>query len=119
MPTSIIFIVAILAFLVAMVALWLVSEVTAKMEIKLRGFVQTHIAPIHEEIHSTNQALSKVVKDVEKLTKSVTTIDIMASRITKVAEDLDKLDRSISQRYRDGMVQPKEASKKVTTKLKK
>lgn len=118
MPTSIIFIVAILAFLVAMVALWLVSEITTKVEKKLGGFVQTHIAPIIEEIRSTNQALSKVVKDVEKLTKSVTTIDNMDSRIAKVAENLDKLDRSIPQRYRDGRVQPKEASKKVTTKLK-
>ena len=131
MPTSIIFIVAFLALFIAIVALWLVCEVTTKVEMKLSGFVQTHITPIYEEISSTNQALSKVVEDVEKLSKSVTTIDNMASRIAKVAENLDKLDRSIPQRYRDGMVQPKEASKrdgmvqpkeaskKVTTKLKK
>ena len=119
MPASIIFIVAILAFLIAMVALWLVSDIIKKVEMKLGGFVQAHITPIREEIRSTNQALSRIVEDVKKLTKSVTTIDTMDSRIAKVTEDIDKLSRSIAQRHRDGVVQPEEASKKVTTKLKK
>ena len=118
MLSSLIIVVAVLAFVVAMVALWLVSDVIKKVEVKLEGFVHTYIAPIHEEILKTNQAFSKVVKDVDGLTKRVASIDLMAGRIAKVAEDLDKLDRSIPKRFRAGVVPPEGADEKPATKPK-
>ena len=119
MPTSVIALVAFLAFAVAMIAIWLVTDVIKSVDAKIEGFARTHIAPINEKILKTNQAVTKVAKDVEGLTKSVNTINTMAGRIAKVAEDLNRLDRSIPQRYRVGAVKSEGADEKVVTKPKR
>jgi len=123
MPSSAIVVLAFLAFAVAMVAIWLVTDVIRRVEAKIEGFSRIHIAPIHEKILQTNQAIAKVSKDVEGLAKSVGTVNMMTGRIAKVAEDLNKLDHSIPQRYRVGAVQPEEVGEengeKVAAKPKK
>lgn len=115
MPSSITVIIAILAFFVAMVALWLVSDVIKKVEAKLEGFVHTYVAPIHEEIVKINQAFSKSSNEVQSLTKRIDAIDNLTGRIAKVADDLDKLDRSIPQRFRTDGGQPEKAGEASTS----
>lgn len=122
-------IVAILAFAIALVALWLVSDVIKKVENQNEKFVRAHIASIREEIRSTDKDVAKVIKTVKALTDNNDVVDKrlnsftgdfdnIRARISKVSEDLDLLDRSIPPRYRIRVVPPKEAEEKVAPKSK-
>ena len=111
-------IIAVLAFAIALVSLWLVSDVVKKVETQFELFLRTHIVTIHEEIRVTNQALAKEIKEVKDLTERITEIDNLRGSIAKVAENMDKLDKSIPLRYRVNMVPPEKAEQKVVVKPK-
>lgn len=111
-------IIAVLAFAIALVTLWLVSDIVKKVETQLESFLHTHIVTIHEEIRVTNQTLAKEVKEVKALTERMADIDNLRGNIAKVAENMDKLDKSIPLRYRVNMVPPEKAEQKVDVKPK-
>lgn len=122
-------IIAVLAMGVALVALWLVSDVIKKVESQNEKFVQAHISSIRDEIRSTDRALAKAVKAVKVLTEGTdvtdkrinahtTDFDNVRSRIAKIADELEQLDRSIPQRYRARVATPKEGDKKADSKAK-
>jgi septal ring factor EnvC (AmiA/AmiB activator) len=122
-------IVSILGFAIALVALWLVSDVIKKVENQNEKFIRAHIAIIRDEIRGTEKEVSKLAQAVKILTDNSGVVDKrlngtnsdfdnVRSRIAKVAEDLDLLDRSIPQRYRVRVVPPKEAEAKAERKAK-
>lgn len=122
-------IVAILALGIAFVALWLVSDVLKKVEAQNDKFVRAHIASLREELRETEKSIAKVAKAVaglaegqtlldKRLATNATDIDTARARITKVANDLDLLDRTIPQRGRLRVVAPKEAEEKPDLKPK-
>jgi septal ring factor EnvC (AmiA/AmiB activator) len=122
-------IVSILGFAIALVALWLVSDVIKKVENQNEKFIRAHIAIIRDEIRGTEKEVSKLAQAVKILTDNSGVVDKrlngtnsdfdnVRSRIAKVAEDLDLLDRSIPQRYRVRVVPPKEAEAKAEPKAK-
>ena len=122
-------IVAVLGFAIALVALWLVSDVIKKVENQNEKFVRAHIAVIRDEIRNTDKEVTKLAQAIKSLMDNVgaidkrlngtnTDFDNVRARITKVAEDLDLLDRSIPQRIRVRVVPPKEAETKDEPKPK-
>lgn len=111
-------IIAILAFAIALVSLWLVSDVVKKVEAQFESFLHTHIVTIHEEIRVTNQTLAREVQEVKALTEKIADIDNLRGNIVKVAENMEKLDQSIPLRYRVNMVPPEKAEQKVVVKPK-
>ena len=123
-------IIAILAFGIALVALWLVSDVIKKVETQNEKFIRAHIASIREEIRLTDNQLAKMDKAVKALVEGTeltdkringqtTDLEGTRARIAKVAEDLDLLDRSIPQRFRARVVPPADpAAKKTAAKPK-
>lgn len=122
-------VIAILAIGIALVALWLVSDILKKVEGQNEKFLRAHIAALREEIRDTDRSIAKVAKGVAALHEGHTafdkrfnehTADIEAVRgqIAKVAENLDFLDRSIPQRFRVRVVPPAEADGKTAAKAK-
>lgn len=122
-------IVAVLGFGIALVALWLVSDVIKKVESQNEKFIRAHIAVIRDEIRTTDKEVTKLAQAVKSLMDNIGTIDKrlngtstdfdnVRARITKVAEDLDLLDRSLPQRLRVRVVPPKEDETKVEPKAK-
>ncbi|MCR4378973.1 MAG: hypothetical protein NUV50_12880 [Rhodospirillales bacterium] len=122
-------IVAVLGFGIALVALWLVSDVIKKVESQNEKFIRAHIAVLRDEIRTTDKEVTKLAQAVKSLMDNVGTVDKrlngtstdfdnVRARITKVAEDLDLLDRSIPQRLRVRVVPPKEGETKVEPKAK-
>lgn len=122
-------IIAFLGLGIALVALWLVSDVLKKVENQNEKFLRAHIATIRDEIRSTDKDVAKLAKAVNVLTENTTLTDKRISdhtkdfenvraRISKVAEDLDMLDRSVPQRYRIRVVAPSDAESKPAAKTK-
>lgn len=122
-------IIAFLGFGIALVALWLVSDVLKKVENQNEKFLRAHIAAIREEIRSTDKDVAKLAKAVNDLTESAALTDkrisdhtkdfeTVRARISKVAEDLDMLDRSVPQRYRVRVATPSETENKPGVKAK-
>ena len=112
-------IVSVLGIGIALVALWLVSDVIKKVENQNEKFIRAHIATLREEMRETDSALSKAVKTIKTLDASAENTDKRIndhtkaledtrSRIAKVADDLSLLDRSIPARYRARVVATKE-----------
>jgi len=108
--------IAILGFGIALVALWLVSDVNKKVERLLTTFLHTHINPIHDDIRNTNRALAKAIVDIKTLNKNITAIDDMRGRIAMLADALDKLDRSIPKKIRADEQTDKKPVQKVRAK---
>ena len=122
-------IISILGFGIALVALWLVSDVLKKVESQNAKFLRAHITVLREEIRSSDEEIAKVAKSVKALGDNFEAIDKrfndhtndiegVRTRITKVAEDLDLLDRSIPQRFRARVVPPAEPDTKAVVKPK-
>jgi len=122
-------VIAILAIGIALVALWLVSDILKKVEGQNEKFLRAHIATLREEIRDTDRSVAKVSKAIALINEANTTVDKrltghasdvegLIGKIAKVAEDLDYLDRSIPQRLRVRVVPPAEADGKTATKPK-
>jgi septal ring factor EnvC (AmiA/AmiB activator) len=122
-------IIAVLGFAIALVALWLVSDVIKKVESSNEKFLRAHLASIREEIRGTDRDLGKLTKSVsdlaashgaveKRVTEHAKDFDAVRSRIVKVADDLDLLDRSIPQRFRARVIAPKESEATPAAKAK-
>lgn len=104
-------IIAVIAFFVAMIALWLASDVVKKVENQNEKFVRAHIHTLREEISEVDKQLLKVAKAVKagaetqsgldsRLNDHTKILEGLTSRTTDVVRALESLDNSIPQRYR-------------------
>lgn len=120
-------IVAGLALFVALMALWLTSDMMKKVENQNEKFVRAHIKSLRDEIRELDTSLGKVTRSVraleevrggvdKRINEHTLAIDDLRPRIAKVAEDLEVLDRSIPPRYRARVVPAKEEGPVVKAK---
>ena len=104
-------ILSLLGFFIALVALWLTSDIVKKVENQNEKFVRAHIAAIREEMREMDKTLHKAARTVKqqedvqagmdkRLNEHTTSIDNLSQRLAKLNEQVDLLDRSIPQRYR-------------------
>lgn len=104
-------IIAVLAFGVAMIALWLVSDVIKKVERQNEKFVKAHISVLREEMLEMNKHVHKVARDVAvtasqsagldgRLNDYTKLLDGYKSRFSELSQQLQELDKSIPPRFR-------------------
>jgi|GEM_PF-1442872 len=117
-------IIAVLAFAIALVALWLTSDIVKKVEGQNEKFVKAHIASLREEIRELEKTLNKTSQAIKghtevqgvmdkRLNDHTTELSDMRARAALVHEQLEELDRSIPSRYRVRVVksEPSTSSK--------
>lgn len=108
---------ALLAFFVAMIALWLTSETVKKVENQNEKFVRSHIATLREEMREIDKALTKTTRMAKSHDEGQATLDKRLNEHTKALDDLrerlalmstqlEELDRSIPSRYRVRVAKP-------------
>lgn len=104
-------IIALLAFGVAMIALWLVSDVIKKVEGQNEKFVKAHISVLREDMRDMDKMVHKVSRAVKagdegvagldnRLNEHTELLDSLKTRTAEVSQALEELDQSIPQRYR-------------------
>lgn len=104
-------IIAVLAFGVAMIALWLVSDVIKKVEGQNEKFVKAHISVLREEMREMDKNVHKVARAVAvtatqvegldgRLNDHTKLLDGYKSRFAELSQQLQDLDNSIPQRFR-------------------
>lgn len=104
-------IIALLGFFIALVALWLASDILKKVESQNEKFVRMHITSLREEVKAmdalvrqaarSTKAQGDTQKDMGKrLTDQAKALDGLQARFSVVGAHLEALDRSIPQRYR-------------------
>ena len=102
-------ILAVLAFCVAMVALWLVSDVLKKIESSNEKFIRSHIKSIRADLSNYDDRLrsfAKAAKSAEdKMTASEAVtqqqVTAMVESFKSLEKKIDDLDQSIPQRFRE------------------
>lgn len=110
-------IIAVLAFAIALVALWLTSDIVKKVEGQNEKFVKAHIASLREEIRDLDKTLNKATRATQGQTEVQTVLDKRLSdhakevselreRLALLNEQMEDLDRSIPSRYRVRVVKP-------------
>ena len=108
-------IIALLAFLIAMVALWLTSDVVKKVEHQNEKFVRAHINTIREEMREMDKSLRTVITSVKevadqqggldsRLNDHTKDLDAIKARFVQLIQEMESLDRSIPARYRTQVV---------------
>lgn len=106
-----------LAMLVALAALWLVSDVMKKLDEQNRVFVETHIVKIRDTVADCVRRTDSIIKEMQALEKKGEAMNqlkaetekgmaALAKAIRDVSDQVSKLDRSIPQKYRAGGKQP-------------
>lgn len=106
---------ALLAFCIAMVALWLTSDMIKKVESQNEKFVRAHIKTLRDEISDVEKNLVKLVKRMSSADESIAAtdkrlnehtkdIDALRARLAALSEEMETLDHSIPQRYRARVV---------------
>lgn len=104
-------IVAVLSFFIALLALWLTSDVIKKVENQNEKFVRAHISSIREELRDMDAMLHKVTRLSKRqdegqsaldtrLNDHTKALDHIGEHLRRVNEQVDELDRSILPRYR-------------------
>jgi len=104
-------IIAVLAFCIAMTALWLVSDVIKKVEGQNEKFVKAHISVLREEMREMDKNVHKVAHAIAtsttqsadldgRLNDHTKLLDGLKSRTAEVSQHLQDLDNSIPQRFR-------------------
>jgi len=110
-------IIAVLAFAIALVALWLTSDIVKKVEGQNEKFVKAHISSLREEIRELEKTLSKTTRAAQaqtevqiatdkRLNDHIKAFDEIRERLALLNEHLEDLDRSIPSRYRVRVVKP-------------
>ncbi len=102
-------ILAVLAFFVAMVALWLVSDVLKKIESQNEKFISTHIKSIRADLSDFDDRLRKFTKAMKLMEDKLKSNEDYAleqttatqANLKKLEKKLSDLDQSIPQRFRE------------------
>ncbi|MBF0251065.1 MAG: hypothetical protein HQL35_10595 [Alphaproteobacteria bacterium] len=108
---SISIIISVLAFGVAMVTLWLASDISKKIEQQNERFLRTHIKTLREDVAAIQNAVRdtvRVVKErsenhagVERLAKdNAAQMESVRAKLAELDTRLSELDASIPKRYR-------------------
>lgn len=108
-----IYLIAGLAFFIAMAALFLASDATRKAERQLQNFLVTYLTPIKESSDQNTEAvkeLRSLIKTLEKEIEAIRNMQIETmKRVTQQDEEirethaeLAKLDRSILPQFKKG-----------------
>jgi len=114
---------AVLAFAIALVALWLTSDIVKKVEGQNEKFVKAHISSLREEIRDLDKTLSKTTRATKGQTEVQTVLDKrlndhteeiteLRQRLALLNEQMEDLDRSIPPRYRVRVVKSDDKSDK-------
>jgi len=104
-------ILAVLAFLISLLALWLTSDIVKKVEGQNEKFVRGHISTLREEMREMDKSLNKTAKlvkgqsDVQagldsRIGEREKTLEGLHAQLTEVRAQLGQLDRSIPARFR-------------------
>jgi len=110
-------VIALLAFFIALVALWLTSDIVKKVENQNEQFVRAHITTLREEIRDVEKVLNKTARMVKahdegqssldkRLNDHTKAFDELRARINTMSDQLEQLDRSIPSRYRVRIAKP-------------
>ncbi len=116
-------VVAFLAFFIALVALWLTSDVLKKVESQNEKFLRAHLKGLQKNIKEISIKLHALQSDADRLGASAATadqrindhtkaIDHARACLAKLNTDVEFLDRSIPQRYRTIAPKPHDNAKK-------
>lgn len=111
-------IVAILAFFIALVALWLTSDIIKKVENQNEKFVRSHMSTIREELRDMDKMLHKTMRVTKqqiegqsefdkRLNDHTNAFESVNARLMELSQKVEELDRSIPQRYRVRTVKEK------------
>ena len=104
-------VVAMLSFFIALVALWLTSDIVKKVESHNEKFVRGHISSIREELRAIDVLLHKTARTTKqhdesqsvldkRLNDQATAMDGVSEHMARLSDHLEELDQSIPQRYR-------------------
>jgi len=110
-------ILALLAFGISLVALWLTSDVIKKVESQNEKFVRAHMGAVREELRDLEKLIEKTSRMVAKdhegqavlgkdLSEQTKALDELRQRIAMMDERVEDLDQSIPPRYRVRVVKP-------------
>ena len=102
-------ILAVLAFFVAMVALWLVSDVLKKIEAQNEKFISAHIKNIRSDINELEDKALGMARALKLVDEKMATSDsdsqqqltVFREKVGNLEKKLLDLDRSIPQRFRE------------------
>lgn len=115
-------IIAVIAFFIAMISLWLASDVVKKVEHQNEKFVKAHITILREEMRDMDKRLHQVAQAVKagaegqvgldkRLNEHTKLLEALKSRTAEVSQAQNDLDHSIPQRYRVRVVAKDEKPK--------
>ena len=120
-------ILAVIAFFVAMIALWLSSDIVRKVESQNEQFVRSHIAGVRDELREMDKALTKTQRAAKqqenaqdslekRLDDHTKAMQVLKDQINAISNHLEDLDRSIPPRYRVRIAKndPKQAEKQAS-----
>jgi len=110
-------ILALLAFGISLVALWLTSDIIKKVESQNEKFVRAHMSSVREELRDMEKLIQKASRAVsndhegqvalsKELGEQAKAFDEVRGRLTMLSDRLEELDRSIPPRYRIRVVKP-------------
>ena len=119
-------IVATLAFFIALLALWLSSDIIKKVESQNDKFVRAHIKTIRDEMRELETSIVKLKRRIDvareessghdkRLNDHTKNIDGLRQRFAELNEEFNMLDRSIPTRYRQRVAKP-ETTEQAKTK---
>jgi Tfp pilus assembly protein PilN len=100
-----------LSFFIAMLALWLTSDIVKKVESQNEKFLRAHVATLRDEMREMDKMLHKTTRLVHQMeqgqtalaegrTEHATALRALQDRVILVSAKLEDLDQSIPQRYR-------------------
>ena len=104
-------ILAVIAFFVAMVALWLASDIVKKVHSQNEQFVRSHIAGLRDELREMDKVIVKANRAAkqqenaqagleQRLDDHTKAMQMLKDQINGLTSHVEDLDRSIPSRYR-------------------
>lgn len=104
-------IISALSFFIAMLALWLTSDIVKKVENQNEKFMRAHVTSLRDEMREMDKMLHKTTRLAQQMeqgqvaltqgrTEHATAIRALQDQMMLVTAKLDDLDQSIPQRYR-------------------
>jgi len=100
-----------LSFFIAMLALWLTSDIVKKVENQNEKFLRAHVATLRDEMREMDKMLHKTTRLAQQMeqgqaalaegrTEHATALRALQDQMILVSAKLEDLDQSIPQRYR-------------------
>lgn len=111
---SVLGIIAVLAFLISLAAIWMAADVVKRTDTSNRSFYEANIKALKETVLDQKAAIDGLSRHVSELERDAATARATAERaearaaamegaLRSLADGLARLDRSIPQRYRSAV----------------